>query len=170
VLRLTATREGLDDDHAATAAWTGQRQRPRFFVVIGLGGLEIARASRHGQQLTDPFDIAGAGAMSEQTVVADAMEAARQNMDQEAADELVGGERHDLPSLTTFGAVVLPLEGDAIVIERDEAAVGDGNAVDVTGTRFAFEAPMTIREHSTRRKRNHDVGSSKFSFWFMVVS
>jgi hypothetical protein len=52
--------------------------------------------------------------MSEQTVVADAMEAARQNMDQEAADELVGGERHGLLARTTFGAIVLPLEGDAI--------------------------------------------------------
>src|ERR1019366_8940101 len=131
IVRCSAALEGLDDDHATAAAWTGLRQRPRFFVVSGLGGLGIARASRHGQQLTDPCDIVGAGAMSEQAVVADAMEAARQHVDEEAADELVGGERHDLLPLTTFGAVVLPLEGDAVAVERDEAAVGDGNAVGV---------------------------------------
>src|ERR1035437_7601455 len=55
----------------------------------------------------------------------------RKHVDEEAADELVGGERHDLLPLTTFGAVVLPLEGDAVAVERDEAAVGDGNAVGV---------------------------------------
>ena len=86
-MRCSAALEGLDDDHATAAAWTGLRQRPRFFVVSGLGGLGIARASRHGQQLTDPWDIVGAGAMSEQAVVADAMEAARQHVDEEAADD-----------------------------------------------------------------------------------
>src|SRR5664280_1230907 len=127
---ITVSRLG-DGAHETAAAWTGLRQRPRFLVVSGLGGLGIARASRHGQQLTDPCDIVGAGAMSEQAVVADAMEAARQHVDEEAPAELVGGERHDLLPLTTFGAVVLPLDGDAVAVERDEAAVGDGNAVGV---------------------------------------
>ena len=54
-----------------------------------------------------------------------------QHVHQEAADELVGIERHHLVALGTFDAVVLPLEGDAVVIDRDQAAVGDGDAVGV---------------------------------------
>ena len=38
-------------------------------------------------------------------------------MDQEAADELAGGERHDLLAVAAFGAIVLPFEGDAVVVE-----------------------------------------------------
>jgi hypothetical protein len=34
-------------------------------------------------------------------------------------------------SLPTFEAVVLPLEGDAVVIESDQAAVGDVDAMGV---------------------------------------
>jgi len=34
-------------------------------------------------------------------------------MQQEAADKLVGGERHDLVPEPPFGSIVLPLEGDA---------------------------------------------------------
>src|SRR5437899_668090 len=46
--------------------------------------------------------------------------------------ELVGGERHALVSIAALDAVVLPLEGDALLVEGDQAAVGDGNAVGVT--------------------------------------
>ena len=65
----------------------------------------------------------------EQAVVADAMEAGWQDMDEEAADELFGGERHDLGAVAAFSAVVLPCEGDAGMIGGDQAAVGDGDAV-----------------------------------------
>ena len=51
--------------------------------------------------------------------------------DEEAADELVAGERHDLGPLASLGAVVLPLEGGSLGVESDEAAVGDGNAVGI---------------------------------------
>lgn len=37
-----------------------------------------------------------------------------------------GIERHQLVSLGTFDEVVLPLEGDGAVVERDQAPVGDG--------------------------------------------
>jgi len=53
-------------------------------------------------------------------------------MHQEAADELMGIECHHLVSLGAFDAVILPLEGDTVVIERDQAAVGDGDTVGVT--------------------------------------
>ncbi len=52
-------------------------------------------------------------------------------MQQEAAHELAGLERHRLVARGTLDAVVLPAEGDAALVERDEAAVGDGHAVRV---------------------------------------
>ncbi len=45
--------------------------------------------------------------------MADAVEAARQDVEQEAADELVGGERHDLLAVGAVAAIVLVAEGDA---------------------------------------------------------
>src|SRR6187402_3405315 len=91
-----AAREGFDDDHAAAAVWAGMRERLRF---IGLGVIRIASLglrSSHIEQLSGPRDVVDALAAGEQAVVADAVEAARQHVDEESADELVGGERHAL--------------------------------------------------------------------------
>src|SRR6516225_6298549 len=63
---------------------------------------------------------------------ADAVEARWQDMHQEAADELARVERHHpVVSLGAVKAIILPLEGDALVVGRDQAAVGDGDAVGV---------------------------------------
>ena len=65
--------------------------------------------------------------------MADAVEAARQHVEEEAADELVGRERHGPEPVAAFGPIVLPLEGDALVVERDEPGVRDRDAVGVAG-------------------------------------
>lgn len=85
VARRAAALEGLDDDHATAAARAWMRERLRF---IGLGGNCIAGLglrSRPIEQFACPRDVLAAGAAGEQTVVADAVEAAWQDMDQEAA-------------------------------------------------------------------------------------
>ena len=48
--------------------------------------------------------------------MADAMKPLRQDVDQEAADELVGRQRHRLVSVTFLDPVVLPLERHSFVI------------------------------------------------------
>ena len=63
--------------------------------------------------------------------MADAVEAARQDVQEKAADELGGVERHGLEPVAAFDPVVFPFEGDALVVERDEPGVGDGDAVGV---------------------------------------
>ena len=63
----------------------------------------------------------------------DAMEPVRQHVDQEAADELVGVERHKLIASVALGSVILPFERDALAGEGDEPAVGDSSAVCVAG-------------------------------------
>ena len=49
----------------------------------------------------------------------DTMEATRQDMEQEAADELLDRERHDLLPVRAVTAVVLVAEGDAALVEGD---------------------------------------------------
>ena len=64
-------------------------------------------------------------------VVADTMEASRQDVHQEAADELVGGERHHLEPIAPFGPIVFPLEAHTRCVECDQPSVGNGDTVGV---------------------------------------
>jgi len=63
--------------------------------------------------------------------MADANQAARQDVQQEAAQELMGGNSHDL--LLAAVSIVSPAEGDAAVFKGHEPMVGDGDAMGVTG-------------------------------------
>src|SRR5215468_4677049 len=119
----TTAREDLDDDHATATAWTTR--------LNGIDGGRLALRFCSGEQLTGAGDVVGASAFGEQAVVADAVQAFGQHVDEEAADELVGGERHALVSIAALDAVILPLEGDAALVAGDRAAVGDGHAVGV---------------------------------------
>ena len=90
---------------------------------------------RHGRgdQFSGARDIGLAGGAGEQPVVTDAVEALGQDVEQEAPDELVGRERHGAEPRLPVAAVVLVAEGDAALVEADEAAVRDGDAVGVAG-------------------------------------
>src|SRR5271169_3267300 len=61
----------------------------------------------------------------------DAVKAAWQDMEQEAADELVRRECHDALPLGTIAAVVFVAEGDAGLVERNQTPVRDGDPVGV---------------------------------------
>src|SRR5262245_14634266 len=63
--------------------------------------------------------------------MADAVKAAWQDMEQEAADELVRRERHDALPLGTITAVVLVAEGDAGLVGRNQAPVRDGDPMGI---------------------------------------
>src|SRR6202049_3855487 len=63
--------------------------------------------------------------------MADAVEATWQDMEQEAADELVRCERHHALPLRTIAAVVLVAEGDAGLVVCNQTPVGDGDPVGV---------------------------------------
>lgn len=71
------------------------------------------------------------GGAGEQAIMSDAMEAARQDVEQEAADELICGERHDLQPVGAVAAIILVAEGDPSLFEGDQAAVRDRNPVRV---------------------------------------
>src|SRR5258707_8499945 len=75
VLRLAAAREGLDDDHAATAAGARTWQYARFVERCGLGRVGLFGAGRHGEQLECLRDVGGTVATGKQPVMTDAVEA-----------------------------------------------------------------------------------------------
>jgi len=63
--------------------------------------------------------------------VADADQAFGQNVDQEAAQELICGDRHDF--LLAAVRIVFPAKRDSIILERHQSMVGDGDAVRIAG-------------------------------------
>ena len=68
--------------------------------------------------------------MAEKTVVAKALEAFGQDMQQEAANELVRLQRQGfLPGLV---AIILVAKTDLAVVDVEQAMVGDGHAVGIT--------------------------------------
>ena len=82
--RCCTAREDLDDDHATAAAGTTG--------LVGIDDVGIGLAVRFcsGEQLARACDVVGARTAGEQAVVADAVEAVRQDVGQESADELEG--------------------------------------------------------------------------------
>ncbi len=64
-------------------------------------------ALRRGEQLADALDVVRSNRSGEQAVMSDAVEAARQHVQEKAADELVGVERHGLEPVAAFDPVVL---------------------------------------------------------------
>src|ERR1700693_5733679 len=127
-----AASKALDEDHAAAAARTWRR---RGLLVVAAWGIVVGlrRACRKAEQFTGACDVGAARAAGEQAIVTDAVEAVGQHVAEEAADELGRRERHGLEALGPFDAIVLPLEGDAVVVAGDQPAVGDGDAMGVAG-------------------------------------
>ena len=95
----------------------------------------IACGYEDAESLARALQRAGAAAVGEDAEVADAMQPIGQDMEQEAADELVdsdgGGAVAGLP-LPRRGRLSVP-EGDLLTVEGDDAAVGDGDSVGVPG-------------------------------------
>ena len=110
-------------------------------VCCGAGGWvrlvalhrRIGHRHGHGDQFSGTRDILLAGGAGEQPVVTDAVEPLWQDVEQEAPDELVGGERHGAQPRPAVAAVVLVAEGHAAFVEAEQAAIGDGDTVSVSG-------------------------------------
>ena len=103
---------------------TGQAQHHRLgrFRLTRFGfGLSEQRSAQG--ELSSPTTI------GEHSVVTQPGEAAREHMQEEAADELAGVERHHL-DLVAVG-VAAPAESHLLGVEVDETVIGDGALVGV---------------------------------------
>ena len=121
-------REGLKDEHCSAAVQANEARLGVVDLGIAVGGLRMD-LGHCMKQLAHSRQIGLAAAVSEQSVMADAVELGGQDMQQEPSHELVGIERHRLVSRPAPGPVVLPAEGHAVLVHRDEPTVGDRDAV-----------------------------------------
>ena len=107
-----ASLEGLDNEHAAAAAGAEtdrHRSRKRFGLACIL---PLGCWSRQGEQRAYRGEVIRAGAAGQKPVMADAVEALGQHMDQEAADELGRLKCDGLVAARSLDAVVLVCKGD----------------------------------------------------------
>src|SRR5262249_58790797 len=111
--------EGSENAHAPDAARTNI---PLFVFVTTICAIAVsARGSWvwYAEELTGQCDIGGPVGIGEEAVVANAVEPVRQHMDQEAADELVGVERHELGGGGRLGPGILPIEKHGVGVQGD---------------------------------------------------
>src|SRR5215831_2923985 len=131
-------------------------------VILVRLRLWFVHGPRKVDQLTDLRQRIGLGAAArEQSVVADAMEALRQNVQHEPPDELAWGHSHGLIPAGPLAPVVLILECDALLVGADQSARGNGNAVRVASEigqyllgsgEGALGIDMPLRYRSARRR------------------
>src|ERR1700712_162990 len=74
--------------------------------------------------------LLGAMTVAEEAEVTDAVEPVRQHMDQEAANELISIQGHDL--LAVAIPIIFPAEPDLAVVHGHQAVVGDGDAMGIS--------------------------------------
>src|SRR5262245_45579026 len=122
--RCGAAGKDLDNDHAAAAA---RAWRTMIGGGVRIGGVVHCRRInlRHwsSQKLPGARDVGLAAGAGQQPVVADAMKPLWENVEQEAPDELAGGERHCAVPRLPVAAVILVAEGHAALVESHEATV-----------------------------------------------
>jgi hypothetical protein len=147
--RYLPALEDLDDAHgpAAAGTWLAQGERS------DLGRGDPVRLL-DAEQGADLGDVGLSGRACQQAVVPDAVEAIRQDVDQEPADELGRGQPHDLLPVAGFDAVILPAEGDGMGIGADQARVGNGDAVGIA----AEIGQHGLRSSEGRLGIDHPVG------------
>jgi hypothetical protein len=76
------------------------------------------------------WDECTASAAGKETEVANADEAARQDMKQETAEKLIGTKRHEAFSVAVSG--VSEAERDLFAVEGDQPVIGDGNTMRIS--------------------------------------
>ena len=130
--------ERVDDEHGSATFGTDERTVVRHPDVMGFFRLKALRHRLRGylriltaQQLARLCQILFSPGVGDQTVVADAVEPWGEDMEQETAHKLLGGERHGLVPCPALGPVILPAESHAAFIQCNETAVGNGHPMGI---------------------------------------
>ena len=112
-------RQYLNDEHLPLLTNGALRQgTPREFLVpLSIVLLEVTAGlvGSHSQQLAAQGKLSRSATIGEEAVVANSLKAFRENVYQEAPNELLGGEGHGLTLVIV--ATILPRETHALVID-----------------------------------------------------
>ena len=84
------------------------------------------------EQLPDCGDIGCAVAIAEEPVMADAMLAFREHMDEEPTDKLSRLQRHGGVSSGALDTIIFYTEGDATLVHTDQSAIGNRNPMRIS--------------------------------------
>lgn len=114
---MLSAREGLDDEHRRAAVSAHKGGPGAAAIGAAIAGVSGRRWRRLMQKIASSSDIVLAVGVSEQAVVADAMKAGGQHVQQEAAHELFGAQGHGFVASAPVFTVVLPAEGDAAIVQ-----------------------------------------------------
>ena len=115
---------------AATGAWR-RLDRRGLVIIDAVAVCSFEVTSWHIEQAAAQRQFVGAMTIGKQPVVTNTIEPVRQNMKQEAANELASGECHGLALCLSLLVVVLPAKADMLISEFDEPAIADGNTVGI---------------------------------------
>ena len=139
------------------------RAEPR--VGSGEGGQEVAAGgrlwqqlrARGGEQISAEGEFGLAVTVGEEAVIADALQADGDYVLEEEADKVIGGDGHHFKAAGV--AIIFVLEGNAAILEGQQAAVGNGHAMSVAAEifqdvqrsakgRFGINHPFLVMERS----------------------
>lgn len=121
--------KALDDHHTTATRGTGEAEDPR--IMMFRRGVMIMVWRRCVEQGSKVVEIGGALAVGEQAVMSDPVEPIWEDMDEKASNELNRFKGHGPLPIATVGAVVFVSEGNAIFVDLDQPAVGDGDAMSI---------------------------------------
>src|SRR5271156_3751604 len=114
-------REGLDDEHWSTTVSAYERGPHGAGSGTDVDWIGSKHRDWLMQQLASGRDVELAIGVGEQAIVADAMKAGGQYMQQEAAHKLLGGHGHGFVACPSVFSVVFPAERDATIVQCHEA-------------------------------------------------
>ena len=129
-----ARHESLDSDHAALmaeGALTQGHAGPFLQSIEIIAGLRRHGfcSGRHSQKLAAQGKLLLPETVAEKTIVANFLESIGKNVNQESADELIGGKGHRFVAIAV--TIILPLETDLIVGDIEQAVVGNSDTVSI---------------------------------------
>jgi hypothetical protein len=145
------------------------REDLRLTVVGAVGITGLIPHLRHAEQLARLRDVVGAPAIGEETVVADAMEAAGQHVGEEAADELVDGESHHLDAVASLKAAGLIDSIDSPHCEEGRITSGTGSPLFAAGHPDVNQVPLQHRVVLGRQRDDHGRYSEPWLLWIVVA-
>ena len=119
--------ESFDDHHRATTIGAA----PEIARVVGARAVLFGRRScSRAEQLKTEWQVGGTFAIGQEAEVSDAHEPFGEQMQQEAAQELIDRKRQR-PLFIVVGGIA-PTKRYRSVSKRDQAMVGDGHAMGIT--------------------------------------
>lgn len=120
-----------NEDHRPTTFWADPHRRDR----VGIGSICNSGGLRNrSEALKAKRQESGAPAIGNEAVVSDANKAARKQVEEKTAQELIHRKRHS--ALLVAVRRISPTESDVAICQGNQAMVGDGHSMGIAAEVF----------------------------------